>query len=53
MDRALANEFLAACNNAFGFLVEEHGFKPPSLEIDDQIHFAIVSYLARNVAVES
>jgi hypothetical protein len=52
MDPGTANEFLAACNEAFGFLVTNHGFKPAALKIDSQIHFATVSFVGRNLAVQ-
>jgi RHS repeat-associated protein len=52
MDTTIADEFLDACNQAFGFLVTDHWFRPAILEIDAKIRFAVVSYLGKNVAVE-
>lgn len=34
------------------FLVSEHRFEPPILVIDDRIHFAFVTYMAKNLAIE-
>jgi hypothetical protein len=52
MDPRIANEFLDACNRAFGFLVTEHDFQSAALEIRQEIHFAVVRFVAANVAVE-
>lgn len=52
MDSNLANEFLDACNHAFGFLVSDHGFQPATIEVNSRIQFVTVSYTGRNVAVE-
>lgn len=52
MNTRIAEEFLDACNQAFGFLVVNHGFQPGILEINPTIHFATVSFVGKNVAVE-
>jgi hypothetical protein len=52
MDSRIANEFLEACNESFGFLVSDFGFQPGTLEVDSQIQFATVSYVGKNLAVE-
>jgi hypothetical protein len=52
MDARIAKEFHDECNLAFGFLATDHGFKPATLEINPKIHFATVSFVGKNVAVE-
>jgi hypothetical protein len=52
MDKQLANFLFAEASKTFAFLVEEYGFAPPRLEINDKINFAFVTFLGRNLAVE-
>ncbi|MEQ1878038.1 MAG: hypothetical protein ABL958_15450 [Bdellovibrionia bacterium] len=52
MESRVADEFLSACNRAFGFLVNDPDFRAGTLEVDEEIHFATVRYLGKNVAVE-
>jgi hypothetical protein len=52
MDRALAEYFVEEASKAFGFLVAEYGFAGPTLEIDERIHFAFVTFMAKELAVE-
>ena len=40
------------CSKAFGFLVTEHGLKPPTLEVDRLMHFATVTLMGTNLAFE-
>jgi hypothetical protein len=52
MDVRVADDFLKACNESFGFLVTDHGFQLGTLEVDSSIRFATVSYVAKHVAIE-
>src|SRR5207249_6776224 len=46
MTLELTKIFFDECSKAFGFLVTEHGFKPPTLEVNRLIHFATVTFMA-------
>ena len=52
MDKELANYFFEETSKALGFLVYEHSFAEPQYEIDDKVHFAFVTFLGKNVAIE-
>ena len=52
MDTQLANYFFSAASNAFQFLTIDKHFALPTLDVDDQINFATVTFLGKNVAIE-
>lgn len=52
MDRQLASQFFEETSKAFAFLVREHGFSGPLLEVDDTIDFAYVTFMGTNLAIE-
>jgi hypothetical protein len=52
MNADLARLFFDECSKAFAFLVTDHGFKPPTLEINPSIHFATVTFMGTNLALE-
>src|SRR5207249_11855553 len=52
MTLELTKIFFDECSKAFGFLVTEHGFKPPTLEVNRLIHFATVTFMGTNLALE-
>ena len=52
MNIKLANYFREHVQRVFSFLVSEYGFEPPVLVIDDRIHFAFVTYMGKNLAIE-
>lgn len=52
METQLADYFVDEASKAFAFLVNEYSFAPPRLEINDKIHFATVTFMAKNLAVE-
>ena len=52
MGKELAQWFFREVSARMTFLVEEYCFAPPSLEIEDAIHFATVSYKGKNLAIE-
>jgi len=52
MNLELTKIFFDECSKAFAFLVTEHGFKPPTLEVNPSIHFATVTFMGTNLALE-
>ncbi|MEA3212917.1 MAG: hypothetical protein QOE70_5974 [Chthoniobacter sp.] len=52
MNSELASFFLDRVVRTFSFLSTEHVFAAPTLEINDQICFATVTFMGRNLAVE-
>ena len=52
MNAELAEAFFDECSKAFAFLVRDHGFKPPTLEINPSIHFATVTFMGTSLALE-
>jgi len=52
MTLELTKIFFDECSKAFGFLVTEHGFKPPTLEVNRLIYFATVTFMGTNLALE-
>lgn len=52
MNKELAEYFFDQAKDTFAFLVKEHGFRPPLLIVDDQIHFAFAVYEATHIAIE-
>lgn len=52
MDNALANYFFEEVSKAFAFLVNEHSFAAPQLEVNDAINFAFVTFMGKNLAIE-
>lgn len=52
MDRELSNYFFEQAEKAFGFLVREHSFAPPILEIDEPTNFATVTFKGQHLAIE-
>jgi len=51
MDKKLANNFFKETSSAFAFLVNEHSFATPQLEVNDKIHFAHVTFIGKNIAI--
>jgi hypothetical protein len=52
MNLELTKIFFDECSKAFAFLVTEHGFKPPTLEVNRLTHFATVTFMGTNLALE-
>ena len=52
MNAGLAELLFDECSMAFAFLVTDHGFKPPTLEVNPAIHFATVTFMGTNLALE-
>lgn len=52
MDRDLAQYFFDECTKALAFVVKDHNFAPPQLEIDNKINFAFVTFMGKNLAIE-
>lgn len=52
MDKQLANYFFEETFKALAFVVTEHSFAAPQLEVDDKINFAYVTFMGRNLAIE-
>jgi hypothetical protein len=52
MKKELANFFFDETARIFVFLVNEYSFAPPQLKIDDEIHFAFVTFVGKNLAFE-
>ena len=52
MNLELTKIFFDERSKAFAFLVTEHGFKPPTLEANRLIHFATVTFMGTNLALE-
>lgn len=52
MDQQLAEYFFEEASKAFHFVVSGHAFSAPQLKIDDEINFAFVTFLGKNLAIE-
>jgi hypothetical protein len=52
MDQQLANYFFEEASKAFAFVVSEHSFAAPQLQVDDKINFAFVTFIGKNLAIE-
>jgi len=52
MDHQLAEYFLDEASKAFAFMVSEHSFDAPRLQVDDKINFAFVVFMGKNLALE-
>jgi hypothetical protein len=52
MDHQLVKYFFDEASKAFAFLVSEHSFAAPRLEVDDRINFAAVTFMGKNLAIE-
>lgn len=52
MDKQLADDFFAQASKTFAFVVTDHAFAAPLLEVDDQINFAFVTFMGKNLALE-
>lgn len=52
MDKQLAEYFFNEAAKTFAFLVDDHGFAPPLLEVDEKINFAFVTFMGQNLAIE-
>ena len=52
MDKQLANYFFEEVSKAFAFVVTEHSFAAPQLQVDDKINFAFVTFIGKNLAIE-
>lgn len=50
MTPELTQAFFDECSKAFAFLVADHGFKPPTLDVT--VHYATVTFLGKNLAIE-
>lgn len=44
--------FLAECRSAFSFLIDNHGFSGPVIEVDERIGFIFVVYCKDQIGVE-
>ena len=52
MEKQLANFFFDEASRTFAALVNEYSVAPPRLKIDDEIHFAFVTFMGKNLAFE-
>ena len=52
MNKKLANYFFQEVSKAFAFVVTDHSFAPPSLDLDHSINFATVTFMGNNLAIE-
>ena len=52
MDKQLANYFFEETATALAFVVNEYNFAPPRLEINENINFAFVIFMGKNLAIE-
>lgn len=52
MDKQLANYFFEEASKAFAFVVAEHSFAAPQLDVNDKINFAFVTFMGKNLAIE-
>ena len=52
MNRDLAQYFFDECDKALAFVVKDHNFAPPQLEINDKINFVFVTFMGKNLAIE-
>lgn len=52
MDKQLVNYFLEEAAKAFAFVVTEHSFAAPRLEVNDEINFAFVTFMGTHLAIE-
>lgn len=52
MDHQLAEYFFDEASNAFDFLVINHSFAAPRLQVDEKINFAFVVFMGKNLALE-
>ncbi len=52
MNEELARYFFEEASRAFDFLVKQHSFAAPNLEVDGAIPFAFVTFMGRNLAIE-
>ena len=51
MDKQLANYFFGEVSKIFAFVVTEHSFAAPQLEVNDRIDFAFVTFMGKNLAI--
>lgn len=47
-----SEEFFEEVRRRFSYLVRDHRFSEPVLEINPQIHFSTVTFMGKNLAVE-
>ena len=52
MDTQLSKFFFEKSSKIFNFLVTDHSFEKPKLEIDDKINFATVIFFRKDIAFE-
>lgn len=52
MDKELANYFFKEISQIFAFVVTDHSFAKPLLEIDNKVNFAFVTFMGKNLAIE-
>jgi hypothetical protein len=52
MDKQVVDYFYEETSKAFGFLVSEHFFAAPQLQVEDKINFAFVTFMGKNLAIE-
>jgi hypothetical protein len=52
MDVIAAQLFQTECECTFNFLVRDYGFSPASLDVNQNISFATVTFMAKNIALE-
>lgn len=50
MTPELTQAFFDECSKAFGFLVTDHGFRPPTMDVT--VHYAIATFLGKSLAIE-
>ena len=52
MEKKLSNDFYKETSKIFEFLVTDHSFGKPNLEIDNKINFASVVFFRKDIAFE-
>lgn len=52
MDKQLADYFFEETSKALAFVVNDHGFAAPQLEVRDKSNFAFVTFMGKNLAIE-
>jgi hypothetical protein len=52
MDKQLVTYFVEEVSKAFAFVVNEHNFAAPQLDVRDEIHLAFVTFMGKHLAIE-
>ena len=52
MNKQLAIYFFEQVSKVFNFVVREHNFAPPQIEMNEKINFTFVTFMGKNIAIE-